>query len=100
MPVFIPKPDEQANFWQPYLEPGEQVQAAWWLEQRLPLLVAMLLEQGGAIAELIFSAMRHCYFGALTDRRVPVLVATGRQERVAGNVAAIPRIVVIQTRVA
>ncbi|TMC14096.1 MAG: hypothetical protein E6J29_04490 [Chloroflexi bacterium] len=91
MPVFIPKPDEQANFWQPYLEPGEQVQAAWWFEQRLPLLIAMLLEQGGAIAELIFSAMRHRYFGALTDRRVLVMGSTGWHDPIPGKFEAFPR---------
>jgi hypothetical protein len=91
MPVFIPKPEQQAAFWQQSLEPGEQVQATWWMEQRLPLLIAILLEQGGAIAELIFSAMRHRYFAALTDRRVLIMGSTGWHDPIPSKFEALPR---------
>lgn len=91
MPVFIPNPEQQAAFWQQSLEPGEQVQAAFWMEQRLPLLIAILLEQGGAIAELIFSAMRHRYFGALTDRRVLIMGSTGWHDPIPSKFEALPR---------
>jgi hypothetical protein len=91
MPVFIPKPEEQAAFWQQHLEPGEQVQSTWWFEQRLPLLVAILLEQGGAIAEMIFSAMRHRYFGALTDRRLLIMGSTGWHDPIPARFEALPR---------
>jgi len=91
MPVFIPKPEQQAAFWQQSLEPGEQVQSAWWFEQRLPLPIAILLEQGGALAEMIFSAFRHRYFGALTDRRVLIMGSTGWHEPIPSKFEALPR---------
>jgi hypothetical protein len=91
MPVFIPKPEQQAAFWQQSLEPGEQIQSAWWFEQRLPLLIAILLEQGGAIAETIFSALRHRYFGALTDRRLLIMGSTGWHDPITSKFEALPR---------
>lgn len=91
MPVFIPKPEQQAAFWQPTLEPGEQLQSVWWFEQRLPLLISILLEQGGAIAELIFQALRHRYFGALTDRRLLIMGSTGWHDPIPQKFEAIPR---------
>jgi hypothetical protein len=91
MPVLIPNPQQQAAIWQQSLEPGEQLQATWWFEQRLPLLIAILLEQGGGIAELIFSAMRHRYFGALTDRRVLIMGSTGWHDPIPTKFEALPR---------
>lgn len=91
MPVFIPKPEQQATFWQSNLQPGEQLQSVWWFEQRLPLLVAILLEQGGAIAELIFQFLRHRYFGALTDQRLLIMGSTGWHDPIPQKLESIPR---------
>jgi hypothetical protein len=91
MPVFIPKLEQQAAFWQQSLEPGEQLQSAWWFEQRLPLLIAILLEQGGGIAEMIFSSFRHRYFGALTDRRVLIMGSTGWHDPIPAKLEVLPR---------
>jgi len=91
MPVFIPKPEQQAAFWQQYLEPGEQVQAVWWFEQRLPLLIAFLMEQGGVIAETIFQFLRHRYFGCLTDRRLLIMGSTGWHDPIPAQLVSFPR---------
>jgi hypothetical protein len=77
MPIYIPKPDQQAAFFQGNLLPGEQVEGVFWCEQRLSLLLTFLLEQGGALAELVFSKFRHRYFVAVTHRRVLILGSTG-----------------------
>src|SRR5258708_24334371 len=91
MVVLMWKVEWRASFWQQSLEPGEQVQSAWWFEQRLPLLLAILLEQGGALAEMIFSAFRHRYFGALTDRRVLIMGSTGWHDPIPAKFEALPR---------
>jgi hypothetical protein len=91
MPIFIPKPEEQAAFFQSHLEPGEQIVAPFWCEQRLPLLIAMLLEQGGALAELIFSKFRHRFFMALTDRRLLVMGSSGWHQPLQDRFESIPR---------
>jgi hypothetical protein len=66
MPVFIPKPEEQVTYFQGVLEHGEQVQAAFWCEQRLFWLVHWLIEEL-PLGEIIFMSLRHRYFAALTD---------------------------------
>ena len=75
MPMFIPKPEEQVTYFQGVLEHGEQVQAAFWCEQRLFWLVHWLIEEL-PLGEIIFMSLRHRYFAALTDRR---LILMGRQ---------------------
>lgn len=79
MPIFIPKPEEQATYFQSRLEAGEQVLAPFWCEQRLPLLVLLLIDRL-PLGEMIFMALRHRYFLALTDSPPPcaALAAPGR----------------------
>ena len=91
MPVFIPKPEQQQAFFQPALQPGEQVQGVFWCEQRLSLLLTIILEQGGAIAEMIFSKFRHRHFVAVTDRRVLVMGSTGWHDPIPAKFEALDR---------
>lgn len=91
MPVMIPQADKQATFFQDRLQSGEQIQGAFWAEQRLPLLLTILLEQGGGLAELIFSKFRHRYFMAITDRHVLILGSTGWHDPVPAKFEALDR---------
>ncbi|MHB8571697.1 MAG: hypothetical protein ACYDAY_01900 [Candidatus Dormibacteria bacterium] len=91
MPVLIPKPEQQATFFQDRLAPGEQLQGTFWCEQRLSLLMTMLLEQGGAVAELLFSKFRHRYFMAVTDRHVLVMGSTGWHDPIKDRFEALDR---------
>jgi len=79
MPVFIPKPEQQKAFFTDRLEAGETIQAAFWCEQRLPLLTTWLIERL-PLGALIFSAMRHRYFMALTDRRLLIMGSSGMHQ--------------------
>lgn len=90
MPIFIPRPEEQATFFQDRLEPGEQVQAPFWCEQRLPLLLHILIDRV-PLGELIFSKLRHRYFVALTDRRVMIMGSSGMHNPIRDKFEAIPR---------
>lgn len=90
MPVFIPKPEQQAAFWQSSLQPGEQIQAVWWFEQRLPFLVHWLIDEI-PMGNLIFQALRHRYFGALTDQRLLIMGSTGWHDPIPQKFEAIPR---------
>jgi hypothetical protein len=90
MPVFIPKPEEQATYFQDRLEPGEQIQAPFWCEQRLPLLMHMLIDRL-PLGELIFSAMRHRYFVAVTDRRVLIMGSSGMHNPTREKFESLPR---------
>ena len=72
MPILIPKREQQETFFRERLEPGESIQAVFWCEQRLPLLLHWLIDQT-PIGSLIFSALRHRYFMALTDRRLLIM---------------------------
>jgi hypothetical protein len=89
MPVFIPKPEQQEAFFTDRLEPGEHIQAAFWCEQRLPLLMTWLIERLPAGA-LIFSAMRHRYFIALTDRRLLIMGSSGMHRPLPQKFEAVP----------
>jgi len=90
MPLLIPKPEQQAAFFTDRLEPGEQIQASFWCEQRLPLLVHWLIDEV-PMGALIFSALRHRYFMALTDRRLLVMGSTGMHKPIREKFEAIPR---------
>lgn len=91
MPIYIPKPDQQAGFFQGSLLPGEQIEGVFWTEQRLSLLLTFLLEQGGAIAEMIFSKFRHRHFMAVTNQRVLILGSTGWHDPIPAKFEALPR---------
>jgi hypothetical protein len=90
MPLFIPKAEQQEAFFSERLDAGENVEAAFWCEQRLPFIVTSLIDRVPAGA-LIFSAMRHRYFMALTDRRLLIMGSTGTHKPIQQKFEAIPR---------
>ena len=90
MPLFIPKPEQQAAMWQPYLQPGEHLYAAWWFEQRLPFLVHWLIDEV-PFGELVFQFLRHRYFGALTSHRLLIMGSTGWHDPIPQRFEALPR---------
>jgi hypothetical protein len=94
MPLFIPKPEQQASFFTNRLEPGENIQAAFWCEQRLPLLLHWLIDEL-PLGELIFSALRHRYFMALTDRRLLIMGSSGMHNPIPEKFEAIPLAVTV-----
>jgi hypothetical protein len=89
MPILIPKPAQQEAFFKGQLETGESIQAAFWCEQRLPLMVHWLIDSAPA-GGLIFSALRHRYFMALTDRRLLIMGSTGMHRPIPEKFEAIP----------
>ncbi len=89
MPVFIPKPEEQATYFQRVLEPGERIQANFWFEQRLFWLVQWLVEEM-PFGEIIFMSMRHRYFASVTDRRLLVMGSTGMHKPIPEKLEALP----------
>jgi hypothetical protein len=90
MPAFIPKPEEQATYFQNVLEPGERIQANFWFEQRLFWLVQYLIDEV-PLGELVFMKMRHRYFGSLTDRRLLIMGSTGLHKPMPEKLEALPR---------
>ncbi len=90
MPIFIPKPEQQAKFFQDRLEAGEQIEATFWCEQRLPLLLHFLIDNL-PMGELVFSFLRHRYFVALTNRRLLVMGSTGMHNPIPTKFEALPR---------
>jgi hypothetical protein len=88
MPVFIPKPEEQVTYFQGVLEHGEQVQAAFWCEQRLFWLVHWLIEEL-PLGEIIFMSLRHRYFAALTDRRLILMGSSGMHKPIPGKLESL-----------
>jgi len=88
MPILIPKREQQETFFRERLEPGESIQAVFWCEQRLPLLLHWLIDQT-PIGSLIFSALRHRYFMALTDRRLLIMGSTGMHKPIPQKFEAI-----------
>lgn len=90
MPVFIPKPEEQVTYFQGALEHGEQVQAAFWCEQRLFWLVHWLIEEL-PLGEIIFMSVRHRYFAALTDRRLILMGSSGMHKPIPGKLESLQR---------
>jgi hypothetical protein len=89
MPMLIPKAEQQEAFFTDQLEAGENIQAAFWCEQRLPILVMFLIDRL-PIGALIFSALRHRYFMALTDRRLLIMGSTGMHRPVPQKFEAVP----------
>jgi hypothetical protein len=89
MPIFIPKAQQQEAFFADRLEAGESIQTAFWCEQRLPLLLTMLIDRLPAGA-LIFSFVRHRYFVALTDRRLLIMGSTGMHTPMPQKFEALP----------
>jgi hypothetical protein len=90
MPVFIPKPEDQVTYFQGVLEPGEQLQGAFWCEQRLFWLIHWLIEEI-PLGEIIFMSLRHRYFAAITDRRLILMGSTGMHKPITAQVESIPR---------
>jgi len=72
------------------LEHGEQVQAAFWCEQRLFWLVYWLIEEL-PLGEIIFMSLRHRYFAALTDRRLILMGSSGMHKPIPGKLESLQR---------
>jgi hypothetical protein len=89
MPIRIPNSEQQESFFRDRLEPGERIESTFWCEQRLPLLLHMLVEQA-PMGSIIFSKMRHRYFVALTDRRLLIMGSTGMHDPIPEKFETIP----------
>ena len=96
MPVFIPKPEEQATYFGGILESGETVQASFWCEQRLFWLVQWAIDEV-PLGDLIFMKFRHRYFALLTDRRLIFMGSTGTHKPIPEKLESISRAVVTTT---
>src|SRR5713226_1505013 len=89
MPVFIPKPEEQVTYFQGVLEHGEQVQAAFWCEQRLFWLVHWLIEEL-PLGELILmgsSGMHKPIPGKLESLQRPTIQTTNFRKWLGGSIS-------------
>jgi hypothetical protein len=90
MPLLIPKQEQVVGFFEPLLEHGEQIETAFWCEQRLPLWLAYLIDEI-PLGDLVFMKIRHRYFACLTDRRLLFMGSTGMHNPIPTKLESYPR---------